>query len=205
MEILLQGLGKKFNQDWIFKNVSVEFVSGISNAIIGPNGSGKSTLLKIISGFLLPTEGNIGYVREGKSINSEEYYKFIDFPAPYLELIDEMTLEEFLQFHFQFKDLNKDIDIATLPEMMFLDKDQKKYIGNFSSGMKQRLKIGLGIFSDSPVLLLDEPTTNLDNDSKNWFKDSFNKIKKEKLIILASNESEDIDLCDKKINLLNFK
>ena len=177
MEILLQGLGKKFGQDWVFRNITTEFKPNDSYAVTGPNGSGKSTLLKIISGFSIPTEGETGYIQEGQSINSEEYYKYIDFPAPYVELIDEMTLVEFLRFHFRFKDLKKELDLEVLPELMFLNNDINKFIGNYSSGMKQRLKLGLGIFSSSPVLLLDEPTTNLDNRSKNWFKQSIKQVK----------------------------
>jgi len=205
MEILLQALGKKFNRDWIFRNISITFSSKNSYAITGPNGSGKSTLLQIISGFSLPTEGEIGYVHDGESINSEDYYKFIDFPAPYVELIEEMTLSEFLQFHFSFKKLRQDFEIEKLPEMMFLEDDLDKFIGNFSSGMKQRLKLGLGLFSNLPVLLLDEPTTNLDKRSKAWFKENLNLVMNNKMIILASNEQEDIDLCEEEIDLTDFK
>ena len=93
MEIHLLDLGKKFNRDWIFRNISFEFITGNSCAVTGPNGSGKSTLLMIISGFLLPSEGALRYVMDRKSIDPETYFKFIDFPAPYVELIDEMTLE----------------------------------------------------------------------------------------------------------------
>jgi ABC-type multidrug transport system ATPase subunit len=205
MEIRLQDLGKKFNRDWIFRNISFEFTSGNSYAITGPNGSGKSTLQMIISGFLLPTEGDLSYIFKGKSIDPEKYHKFIDFTAPYVELINEMTLEEFIYFHFQFKELKKTFNLAMLPELMHLENDKAKYIGNFSSGMKQRLKIGLGFFSNSPVLLLDEPTTNLDSESKKWFQEYYNQVEKDKLIILSSNESEDIDLCERQIDLRKFK
>ena len=132
MKIQLTSVGKKFNRDWIFKNITTTLSSKSSYAITGPNGSGKSTLLKIISGFMLPTEGEIGYYKDNIGINVEDFYQFIDFSAPYVELIEEMTLKEFLRFHFSFKKLGDNVDIDDLPGLMFLEKETDKYLLNFN-------------------------------------------------------------------------
>lgn len=104
MRIELTGLGKKFNRDWIFKGIDVTIASSDRVAIIGPNGSGKSTLLQVISGVLSPNAGTIAFQNAGVDISVENIYKNISIAAPYLELPEEMTLMELIQFHFSFKD-----------------------------------------------------------------------------------------------------
>ena len=105
MQIILEGAGKKYNKEWIFKGIDKSISTGLPLAVIGPNGSGKSTLMLIISGWTLPTSGSVSYLLEENPIRPEEFYKSIDFIAPYTELVEELTLSELLKFHFSFKTL----------------------------------------------------------------------------------------------------
>jgi ABC-type multidrug transport system ATPase subunit len=111
MEIQLKNVAKKFNREWIFKNVSLDISHADVTAIIGPNGSGKSTLLQIISGSLLHTEGDLKYLHDGAEIKSDDIYKFLSLVAPAMSLPEDFTLKEFLSFHFKFKKLKKVVSI----------------------------------------------------------------------------------------------
>jgi ABC-type multidrug transport system ATPase subunit len=205
MVIQLDGISKRFTSNWIFKNLSHTFHQHNSYAITGPNGSGKSTLLLIISGWILPSEGSVRYLDDHGVIDPDRVYKNLDFAAPYLELIEDLTLEEFIEFHFRFKTLRPGITPREFLKEIYLENERDKLIRHFSSGMKQRLKIGLGLYSSNPVLFLDEPTTNLDERSKKWFLNSLLGAKKEKLVFLASNQPEEFNLCDFCINITDFQ
>ncbi len=92
MQIILKGAGKKYNKEWIFKNIDKSISTGSPLAVIGPNGSGKSTLMLIISGWTLPSAGTISYIQNDNDIPPDEFYKSVDFVAPYTELVEELTL-----------------------------------------------------------------------------------------------------------------
>jgi ABC-type multidrug transport system ATPase subunit len=204
MIISLDDLGKKFINQWLFRGISLEVQSGRPLAITGPNGSGKSTLLKIISGWMLPSRGTIAYELNSRSVATDEVFRHIDYVAPYVELVEELSLAEFLEFHFTHKVIREGLTIRNLCELLYLDREKDKYIKYFSSGMKQRLRLGLGFFSQSPVLLLDEPTTNLDETGKIWYKSQVEKLIHNKLIIIASNQPEDYFFSDHAISLTDY-
>ncbi len=164
MEIQLDNVAKKFNKEWIFKKLNIHFAHRDDIAIVGPNGSGKSTLLQVIAGSLLQTEGNIKYVHDGKAIDPDHIYTYLSLVAPALSLPEDFTLMEFINFHFKFKRLKPEKEIKELPGIFRLEKAKDKYIKNFSTGMKQRLKLGIAFYADTPLLMLDEPATNLDTD-----------------------------------------
>ncbi len=205
MKIRLDGVSKRFTQNWIFKNVNQSFNQGNSYAITGPNGSGKSTLLLIAAGWLLPTTGKLNFLKNHQTIPGDRIYKFIDFISPTLELIEDLTLSEFLKFHFRFNELQKGLTQTDFIHEIFMDNDSDKYIRHFSSGMKQRLKLALGFYSMNPILFLDEPTSNLDEKGKDWYFSFFNRIKAKKLIIMASNQSQEYNVCDFIIKINDFK
>ena len=204
MTISLEGLGKKFVNQWIFKGIDQVVRQGHALAVTGPNGSGKSTLLKIISGWMLPTQGAVSYRLTGKAIPPDRYYRYIDYVAPYLELVEELSLSEFMEFHFAHKKLQPGLSMDAFLERIFLEKEKNKFLKYFSSGMKQRLKLGLGFFSQSPILLVDEPTTNLDEKGKKWYAEQIQQLLDKKLIIIASNEEDDYSFAKDVISLSDY-
>jgi ABC-type multidrug transport system ATPase subunit len=200
MEILATNLSKKFRQEFVIRDFSHQFKAGNSYAITGPNGSGKSTLLQLIAQFTLPNSGKI----EMTGINPELVYAQITYAAPYVELIEEYTLTEHLAILVKNNYLPSSIDINTLEEFIDLQPGRFKLIKNYSSGMRQKIKLGFALLSERPVLLLDEPTTNFDEQAKQWF---FNRLndQRDKLIIIASNELREIEFCSEKIAIVEFK
>jgi ABC-type multidrug transport system ATPase subunit len=197
-------LGKKFRQEWIFRDFSYQFQKGKPVAIIGGNGSGKTTLLKILSGILSPTQGKIDYQIEGKSIDKEHIYQQIAWAAPYIELIEEFTLSEMILFYKKMKGLVID-DIELFDKLAFIHRSHHKPIKQFSSGMKQKLKLALAFYSPSDILLLDEPTSNLDEENSNWYLKEVQGFIPKKLLIISSNQSDEYDFCSEIINLKEFK
>jgi len=205
MEIQLEKVAKKFNKEWIFKNINLSFSPKDTIAVTGPNGSGKSTLLQVVAGSLLQTSGKIHYDHNGQSIEADHIYKHLSLVAPALSLPEDFTLTEFLFFHFKFKKLKSGHDINKLSHIFRLEKARNKYIKNFSTGMKQRLKLGIAFYADSPLLLLDEPATNLDVSGIDWYLEEIEKVINEKLIFVCSNRTDEYEFCEKKINILDYK
>lgn len=209
--IELTDAGKRFNRDWIFRHVNHHFKTGNSYAITGPNGSGKSTLLQAIAGSLYLSEGRLTYqtdkqvTRKPETIEPENIYQHISIAAPYLELIEEMTAKEFLHFHHQFKPLTSTVGIAEILSIIGLEKAADKQIRYFSSGMKQRIKLAQAIFSDTPVLLLDEPCTNLDKPGYELYHTLIENYSQNKLIVVSSNDAQEMDFCSEKLNILDYK
>lgn len=199
MEIRLEAISKRYNQELLFKNLSYTFVTDEPTAIVGPNGSGKSTLLKIISGFESPSTGKI--LVNGQPVE-ENVYKQISLASPYLELIEEFTLLEAVDFHFKFKrSLMSNEEIIS---MALLTGNEDKYIKNFSSGMKQRLKLGLAFAAETALVLLDEPTSNLDKSSIDWYHKMIQGLK-EKVVIVASNTEKEYTFCRKVLSISDYK
>lgn len=204
MHITLKNTGKRFNQEWIFRKIDFAFLQGKSYAITGANGSGKSTLLQVIAGALMHSEGAILYTDERSSIISEnKSFKNISFAAPYLDLIEEMTATELLEFHATFKPLSTNIEDVL--ESVGLKQAAHKQIRYFSSGMKQRLKLAQAFFSKTTAILLDEPTTNLDKDGIELYLKLINSEAQNKLIIVCSNDSQEYSFCEEIISIENFK
>ena len=205
MTIEVQKLAKKFNREWIFRNLSYTFESGNTYAITGPNGSGKSTLLQILWGQMPPSGGSIAYKGPKGEIPLEEVYRHIAIATPYLDLIDEFTLAEQLRFHFRLRNCRSGISEAEMLEKMNLRHAQDKYIGNFSSGMKQRVKLALAFYSQSDALFLDEPGTNLDSQSFEWYTEQLRNLPPGMLIFIASNQVQEYPTNAQKIDTMGYK
>lgn len=205
IEIKLKGLGKRFQYDWIFKNLTTIIPCGSICAITGGNGSGKSTLLKCISAINPFTEGKIEYQMDGKEITESEIFKYLVISAPYLELPEEFSLNELLNFHFKFKKPIQGLDFEDMIHKMYLHEHRNKPINQFSSGMKQRLKLGLCMFSDVPMVLLDEPTSNLDEKGIHWYLEMIGEFGKNKTIFISSNDSREYGFCKQRIHMDDYK
>lgn len=205
MKIILDNIGKKFPPDWIFKKIDLILNQGLKYALIGPNGSGKSTLLKILSGHLSPSQGKMQAYHADSLISIDNYYKYISFAAPYMDLIEEFTLSETVQFHAKFKPLRNEMTGNDLIEVLKLKKAINKPLKYFSSGMKQRVKLGLALYSDVPIILLDEPTTNLDLEGADWYSEGISNLPVTTLLIVASNTPSDYESFDHKIFIKDYK
>ena len=205
MEINLNGVSRKFNKEWIFKNVNANFIQENIVAVTGPNGSGKTTLLQLIAGSLLPTSGQITYTIQKSNIPADQIYRHIALVAPALGLPDDFTLKEFLDFHFQFKKLKSGYSIQDLPQLFQLEKTGDKYIKNFSTGMRQRVKLGVALYADCPLLLLDEPATNLDKKGFDWYLKEIDKVLGEKMIFVCSNRTDEYAFCNTIVDIMDFK
>jgi ABC-type multidrug transport system ATPase subunit len=205
MRIKVENLSKRFNREWIFKNFTKEFNPGETYAIIGPNGSGKSTLLQVLWGQMQPTSGIIQFSNNDKAVLADEVFNYITIATPYMDLVDEFTLDEMIRFHFKFKKTNQNIPINAIPELLELNNSKDKLIYNFSSGMRQRLKLGLAFFSDSKILYLDEPTTNLDTKSIEWYWKHLENVMKQRMVIIASNQTHEYPQNCQIIDILNYK
>lgn len=201
----VQKASKRFHREWIFKNLDLELSSGDALAITGGNGSGKSTLLKCLSGAIPLTQGNIKYRSGATLLPEESWFRSLAIATPYLELPEEFTLNEVLTFHFQFKKPLNQLTTQEIIAILGLEKHQSKSISQFSSGMKQRVKLALAIFSEVPLLFLDEPTTNLDKQGVSWYLELLQQYAKDRILVICSNEPREYDFCEKKISLEDYK
>jgi len=204
MTIDLKDAGRRFNQEWIFRNFSYQFSAAGKYAILGPNGSGKSTLLSVILGSLAPSEGSITY-NNGAEIPVEKIYTQVSFAAPYLDLIEEFTLQETIDFHFKFKAFYPGLDASKVMDILGLVKAQDKALKYFSSGMKQRTKLALACCTDSPLLFLDEPTSNLDQQGMDWYHELIRDFTADKLVLVGSNQENEYSFCDNFIKITDYK
>jgi ABC-type multidrug transport system ATPase subunit len=205
MTIRLSNAGKRFNRDWIFRHISLDFSTGTSYAITGSNGSGKSTFLQALGGMLDFNEGKISYEETGGTVPPENFFSYYSFCAPYLELVEEMNLAEFLRFHSAFKPFIESVTVTGIISEIGLEAAAHKQMRYYSSGMKQRVKLAQAIFSDTPVLLLDEPCSNLDTAGIQLYLDLINKYAKERLVIVSSNDPAEYPFCTKVISIMDYK
>ena len=205
MRITAKNLSKRFNREWIFKDLNYEFSSPGTYAIIGPNGSGKSTLLQVLWGQMVPSAGSIIYRFKDQEINQSDFYQQVSIATPYMDLIDEFTLLEMVKFHFSFKEIRENKSIEEVIELLGLNHARNKAITNFSSGMRQRLKLGLAFYSKCRVLFLDEPTTNLDRKSIDWYCMHLEQILDKTLTFIASNQDHEYPTHSQKIDILSYK
>jgi len=205
MKIILEQIGRRFNREWIFRGVNYVFERGNAYAILGPNGSGKSTLLQVISGSLTSSEGKIDYSINDSPIDIENVYPELSLAAPYLDLIEEFSLSEHVDFHFEFKKYREGYDRKKLISLLGLQHSEHKALKNFSSGMKQRVKLALAFCSDTKVLLLDEPTSNLDAQGVQWYLSLINEFAADRLVIVCSNQEHEYGFCDKRLSVEDYK
>ena len=205
MRIKLAKVGKRFNREWIFRGLDYEFHNKKKYAVTGSNGSGKSTLLQVIAGATVFNEGEIEYSSSGKKMQPENIYHHISIAAPYLEVVEEMTLIEFLHFHGGLKSWLPGFSSTQIISILQLEAATQKQIRYFSSGMKQRVKLAQAIFSDVAVVLLDEPCTNLDEQGIAMYKQLVENYCSNRLVIVSSNDIQEYDFCEEVINMKDYK
>ncbi len=202
MLIKVENLTKRYQYRPVFNSLNLTIEAGQHVAVTGSNGSGKSTFLKIVSGFLTPSEGNVRYFIENQEIKRHDIWKYLAFTAPYIDLMPSFTVREYVNFQSKLRPLRSGYDLDSFLELVRLDKHSNKSIDNLSSGMRQRLKLGLCMITESQLLILDEPGTTLDEDNHAWFIQcmQFPDILQQTCLI-ASNEKKDLVTCEREISM----
>jgi ABC-type multidrug transport system ATPase subunit len=198
-QISIENLGKRYLRQWVFRKLQASFSINTATAIVGANGSGKSTLIQTIGGFFPPSEGTVTYTSNKKAIEKEDIYKDLAFSAPYMSLIEELTLLETIELHQNLKGFRG--ETTDFIDWVYLNGNETKQIKYFSSGMRQRLKLALAFRSAGSVLLLDEPTANLDKTGIVWYNTNVHHYKKDRILIIASNNTDEYDFCDQQLSV----
>lgn len=205
MKISLEHISKKFQRYWIFKDINYTFTAPGTYALLGANGSGKSTLLRIIAGIQSPSRGKVYYKNGNTLIEVNTIFPYISFCAPGMDIVEELTLKEFFSFHFSFKKPIRGYSVNDIIGFTGLGDAADKPIGDYSSGMKQRVKLAQAFFSDTPVLLLDEPCTNLDQTGVAQYTDWIEQFTQDRLVIIASNDVKEYFFCKEQIEVEAYK
>jgi len=196
--LTVEKAAKKFGRQLLFKNISFSLNTGDSFYITGPNGSGKSTLLQITAGIQRASAGSVTLALGDDVIPAEERLLHCGFTGPAINPYDMLTAAENIGF------ASRDADPERAGEMlrMFdLYRHRDKYVGVYSSGMKQRLKLILAMINSPGILMLDEPGSNLDSAGKSLLSTALEEIRNKTILILATNERDEINLCAKGIDL----
>lgn len=208
MTIELNDIGKRFNSEWIFRHVNHSFNTGTATAILGPNGSGKSTLLQCIASYVVPSEGKPIYKNATANIEVEEIFRHLSIASPYLQLNESLTLTEIINLQGKFKPFVNNYTTNEIVTFSGLQKATDKQVKNFSSGMKQRLRLTLALLADTKILLLDEPLSNLDKAGEDWYSQMMNQFTPGRTVIVCSNHhpvetaptSHSIEISQFKVN-----
>lgn len=206
LSLTLKHAGKKFGKEWIFRELNFQINAGEKCVILGGNGSGKSTLLQTLSGFVTLNEGELIHEAVGKTINIEEVHANLSYASPYLQLVEDLTLEEMILHAGKFKRFLNGYSSDEIIKLSGLKTSSDKFIKQFSSGMKQRLKITLAILADTGLVLLDEPVSNLDANAIAWYKQMVNDHCSNRTVIVCSNNiADEFFFCTKRLNVEDYK
>lgn len=205
MKITFENAGRKFGAQVVFQNLSRTFEPGCRVAVLGGNGSGKSTFLKTLYGSLSLSSGTSVHEIAGEKLKGHEVARQMSFAGPYFELIEELPAAEFLDYYQRFRQFKPQISTAQVLEAAMLTKAANKQISNFSSGMKQRLKLALALFSQTKVVILDEPTSNLDPKGMDWFQELLKSELESRSLFVGSNFSDtETFLCEENVELIGY-
>lgn len=205
-KLQLESVTKRFGRRLIFDDINVLYENSGVYGIEGPNGSGKSTLMKMLSGIIAPNKGKISHISSENEIDSDDLHSHIGFVSPYLVLYDEFSAEENIQLLMKIRNKRNDVSKADLLFQKFQLEDRKKdLLKTYSSGMKQRLKFIFALAHSPQLILLDEPTSNLDDAGKETVYSIIKEESQSKIVIIASNEKQDLSYCSQILNLKNYK
>lgn len=206
ISVELNNLGKKFKSEWVFRKLNYQINQSDRLVILGNNGSGKSTLLQMISGYVSYNEGEILYKYAQNPVSDDSVHQHVSFASPYLQLIEEFTLFELAEHCSIAKPFIQNLSVESFIAELDLKSSSNKLIKQFSSGMKQRVKLGLALFADTQLLLLDEPISNLDERSINWYQTQLKALIHQRTLVVCSNNiQQEHFMCNKTLNVMDFK
>lgn len=198
-ELKAQGLGKKFYRHWVFRDIDLTLHTGDRLLVTGANGAGKSTLIRVLAGQLTPTTGTLQLTQDGKAIDPEIAHRVLSWSGPYMDLYPELTLREAVAMHFRFRDSL--LPPAEVIRLLRLEAHTDKQLRHFSSGMLQRVKVGLAIFTRAPLLLLDEATATMDESNARYIYDLTHAHLADRILIYASNNAVEFERFERRLEL----
>lgn len=201
MKVQLIDVAKRFNKEWIFKGVNLTLEANKIYGLTGANGSGKTTLLSILSHFVAPTEGKVNYALGSES----DLRQSISVASPAISLLEEMNVLEAIEFHAHYKPFRNSLSAKAVVQLLGFEKHQNKLLRELSTGMKQRVKLALAILSQSEMLLLDEPGSNLDTAGFEFWKGLLKNNSKDRIVVIASNDEQDLAICDERLEMKQWK
>jgi ABC-2 type transport system ATP-binding protein len=205
LQVELSDIAKRFRKEWIFKGITTTLAQGSAVSILGSNGSGKSTLAQIIAGYITPSEGSVNWSRNGTKISRDNIFQHVAICSPAIQLWEELTLKENVELFLQFKNMSSCPDYREFSHLIQLEKQLHQPLKTYSSGMKQRVKLGLSILSDAQLLILDEPCSHLDSSAVQWFQSLLTKNAANRLVVVASNSDErEIFSCNASIDINRY-
>jgi heme exporter protein A len=197
LKLDVKNLAKRFGHRPVFQDISFSLDYGSSIAVVGPNGSGKSTMLRLIAGLLMPTSGEAVFYENNKRLDFDRLRRKMAMVAPYLSLYSSLTAAENLRFFSEVDGLR--IDRQKIEEILArvgLENRADDRVGEYSSGMHQRLKYAVALLKNPEILIIDEPSTNLDENGRKIVYDAINAIRKDCIVIVATNEKEEYSLAE---------
>lgn len=205
MRIVAQDISKLLGVQWVIRSFSAEFEASEHYAIRGSNGSGKSTLLQLISTFLEPSTGSVAFYSGNENIPLDQAHRFFSVAAPYLDFIPHFSIDEQILFTERVKGLSDRLTREDVLKIMELDAHRNKRLSELSSGMKQRVRLVVSLSANVPFVFLDEPTTNLDDRSKQWYLETVRHLGESKGLVIASNDERDLETCTSSYNVEDYK
>ncbi|MCS6917345.1 MAG: ATP-binding cassette domain-containing protein [Chitinophagales bacterium] len=205
MTISIEQVSRRYQTQWVLRHLNLKLHAGNRYAVVGPNGSGKTTLLHLLAGFLLPTSGQIRYLMADRYVPGDEVYRYLSFAAPYVDLLDAFTVQEHVRWHARIKPFRQGIGCDEALEVARLSVHAGKRVGALSSGLRQRLMLAMTVLADTPLLFLDEPTTNLDQEGVAWYQHLIQQHADNRLVVIASNQEADLVQCNERLQVMTFK
>ena len=199
--IRLHGVSKRYGRQWVIRELNATFRGGTPIGIRGRNGAGKSTLLRLLAAQLSPTRGSVRFTVGGLDVPAAAMYRHVSWTGPYFEVVEELSLVEFLTFHFRMKPARAGLDARRVLERTGLLPFAHRTLNDCSSGMRQRVLLATALYADTPVLLLDEPTVTFDGAAVEWFHRELGEFGRDRLTVIASNDAADLQGCASVIDL----
>lgn len=202
MEIRLNAVSKSYGRGNVLNRLDLNISSGEKLAVLGTNGSGKSTLLMLLSSQLLPDSGEVRYSHTGSEVKAEDAYKYISIVTPSMELPGEITTAAVASLYFSLRPISHGLTMTDFPRVCLDKAHHQKKISELSTGMRQRIRLGLAVMTEAPLLLLDEPLSNLDQAGQQWFAEIISRYAADKTIVVASNHNtQEYGFCNRTLVL----
>lgn len=207
-EIKCENLSKSYSGRTIFKNLSFNISTSQSLTVTGSNGSGKSTLIKVIANLIHSSKGNISVKSDNMDVPRDKWFEKTGLLSPYLNLYDELTGFENLDFFYRLKAKDRSYSHDRIDHVLHkvnLYEKRNELLKNYSSGMKQKLKLAFSVLHEPEILLLDEPRSNLDKAGIDMIYEVSAEQKKKGILIIATNDDDDKELCDSILSIEDYK